>query len=93
MIKTTLLYKGDYAREFGHHKDGCSRVWSVHDVWDGDNHIGFLEIEPEYHSERFKVHTGSVSLICSEFVGAFNTKREALKALVKARGGKQCTEQ
>jgi len=76
-----LSYQGDYAREFGAHPQGYSRKWKVYNIFDGSVSKGILEVEPEYHPNRFKLYINGTTPTTAEFIRAFESKKEALKTL------------
>lgn len=80
-MKVKLAYQGDYANEFGAHPQGYSRKWKVYNIYEGDTHKGILEVEPEYHPDRFKLYVNGITPISADFIGAFQSKNEALKSL------------
>lgn len=77
-MKTKLLYKGDYAREFG---GNTPRIWKVFRVWNGNEIAGQIEQEPADYIYPFKAYK-SDCIIGGNYIGQFKTRKEAINALV-----------
>ena len=77
-MKTKLRFSVDYAREFGSHPEGYKRIFKSYDVIENNEVIGKLDVEPEYHNNRFHAFSrfgdGFAIIMC-------NTRKEALNSI------------
>ena len=85
-MKLQLWFKGDYAREFGAHPKGYSRVWKVYHLIDNDKLICCkVEEEPDYTdgSTYFLLWRGE------DYLGKFKTRKDLYKSVKKLLKEKQ----
>ena len=78
-MRLQLRFKGDYAREFGPHPQGYSRVWKNYYLIDKGEPVAVVEEEPDYSDGgtyyRFGINT--------DISGHFKTRRELYNAYRK----------
>ena len=75
-MRIKLLFKGDYAHEFG----GTSRIWRTYAVIINGKDVARIEQEPDDYKNKFRVYN-TPAVIGGNYIGQYKTALEAKKAL------------